>query len=205
MPDEAAAPTRERLLRSGARLFAEQGFRGVSVRDVCRAAETSSNMIHHYFGSKAGLLDAIVEQFSIRVFDVPMRLLATPPKSRGDFQSRIEMLFAATLDVFIVHRDVALVVAREQPDALPLAGYMERFVAFLETGKELGFVRESLDSDMVGGALLDRIANQVRFAPWVKRIYGSDIEDEEYRRRWCASNLDLFFHGMVAPSGATSK
>ena len=46
-------------------------------------------------------------------------------------------------------------------------------------------------------AMLDRIGNQVQFAPWIKRNSGTDISDPEYRQRWCRSNLDLFFHGMV--------
>ena len=80
---------------SGALVFAEKGFDGGSVREICKHASTSINMVHHYFGSKAGLLDAIVEQFSSQVFAVPMRLLETPPKSGDDFGSRIEMLFEA--------------------------------------------------------------------------------------------------------------
>ncbi len=200
MPDSGGAPTRERLLRSGARLIAKKGFDGVSVRDVCRDADTSANMIHHYFGSKAGLLDAIVERFSIHVFAVPMRLLEAPAKSQAEFRARIEILFETTLEAYTANRDVSLVVAREQADPPALVEYMTRFTDFLEDAKARGFVRRGLETRMVAGALLDRIANQVQFAPWIKRNYGADISDPEYKKRWCASNLDLFLFGMVPPS-----
>ena len=75
MSDPNQPPTRERLLTSGAELIADNGFNGVSVREICVHAETTVNMIHHFFGSKQGLLDAIVEQFSVGVFAVPMRFL----------------------------------------------------------------------------------------------------------------------------------
>jgi AcrR family transcriptional regulator len=197
VPSDAEASTRERLLMSGALLFAEKGFKGGSVREICEHANTSMNMIHHYFGSKAGLMDAIVEQFGSQVFAVPMRLLDTPAKSRDDFSSRMEMLFEATLDAYIEQRSVLMVVVREQADPPALTQYMKRFTEFLDQGKKKGFVRKDLDTQMVTGAMLDRIANQVQFAPWVKRNYGTDLSDPAYKKRWCASNLDLFLHGML--------
>jgi len=194
---EGSTPTRERLLQSAAALFAKKSFDGVSVREICEHADTSANMIHHYFGSKAGLLDAIFEQYSIRVFAVPMRLLETPARSLEDFLSRIEMLFEATLEAYMAHRDIMLVVLREQPDPPALVHYLTRLSDFLDEAQTRGFVREGLDTQMVTGALLDRLINQVQFAPWIKRNYGTGLSDPEYKKRWCAANLDFFFHGMV--------
>ena len=191
-------PTKDRLLKSGAILFAEKGFAGVSVREICKHAETSMNMIHHYFESKDGLLQAIVEQFSTHVYAVPMRLLDKPPRSKEDLQSRIELLFEATLDASIEHRVILMVVIRELANPGALAEYMKRFGDFLEQAKKKGFVRKELDSDMVTGFLLDRIINQIQFAPWIKKIYGRDIlSDPKYNKQWCQSNLDLFMNGIL--------
>jgi AcrR family transcriptional regulator len=194
-PDES---TRDRLLRSGTLLFGEKGFSGVSVREVCEHANTSMNMIHHYFGSKAGLLDAIVEQFSSGVFAVPMRLLDLPPRSIEEFQSRMEMLFEATVDAYIQHRDVLMVVVREQADPGALPEFIAQLAQFLEQAKDMGFVRKALDSEMITGFMLDRILNQVQFAPWITRNYGTDLlTDAAYKKRWCKSNLDVFVNGIM--------
>ncbi len=89
-------------------------------------------------------------------------------------------------------------VFREQASPTALTEYMARFAEFLERAKKKGFVREELDSNMVTGFMLDRIANQIQFAPWVKTHYGTDLlGDPEYKKRWCKSNLDLFLHGLV--------
>lgn len=168
------------------------------MREICAHAGTSMNMIHHYFGSKQGLLDAIVEQFSPGVFAVPMRLLEKEPRSKEDFLSRIELLFESTLDAYIEHRSVLMVVVREQADPQALPEYMARFASFLDRAKELGFVREEVDSNMITGFLLDRILNQVQLAPWIKRNYGTDLlSDPEYKKRWCQSNLDIFVNGIL--------
>lgn len=168
------------------------------MREVCKHANTSLNMIHHYFGSKVGLLNAIVEQYSSEVFAIPMRLLEKPARSKEDFQSRIELLFETTLDAYIEQREVMMVVVREQADPGALPQYMARFAEFLEQAKTKGFVRKALDSDMITGFILDRILNQVQFAPWIKRNYGIDLlTDAEYKKRWCKSNLDVFVNGIM--------
>ncbi len=183
---------------SGAQLMADKGFDGVSVREVCADARTSINMVHHYFGSKQGLLDAIVGQFSSGVFALPMRLLDKEPRSEAEFLSIIELLFESTLEAFMEHRLVMLVVGREQADPVALPMYMERVATFLERAKGSGFVRDEVDTDMIAGFFLDRILNQVQFAPWVKRNYGANLlSDPEYKQRWCQSNLDIFLNGIV--------
>ena len=178
--------------------MAQKGFDGVSVREICAHAGTSSNMIHHYFGSKQGLLEAIVDQFSAGVFALPMRLLDKEPQSREEFLALIQLLFETTLDAFIEHRSVMMVVVREQadPEALPM--YMERLTTFLDRAKERGLVRDDVDTAMITGFFLDRMLNQVQFAPWIERNYGTDLlSDPEYKQRWTRSNLDVFMNGIV--------
>ncbi len=191
-------PAKERILASAALLFAEKGFKGVSVREICKHAGTSMNMIHHYYGSKGGLLESIIEQFGSKVFAIPMRLLDKAPRSKDDFISRFELLFETTLDAYIEQRAVFMVVIREQasPDALP--EYMSRVSKFIKSAKSAGFVRQELDADMITGFMLDRILNQVQLAPWIEQNYGKSVmNDPDYKRQWCAANLDVFLYGLV--------
>lgn len=62
------------------------------------------------------LLDAIVDQFSVGVYALPMRLLDQEPRSEVEFVSIVELLFETTLDAYIEHRSVMMVVVREQAD-----------------------------------------------------------------------------------------
>jgi AcrR family transcriptional regulator len=189
---------RSRLLVSGAELMADKGFDGVSVREVCTHAGTSINMVHHYFGSKQGLLDAIVDQFSSGVFALPMLLLDKEPQSKAEFQSIIELLFESTLDAFIEHRSVMLVVVREQADPEALPTYMERVATFLERAKTNGFVRSQVNTGLIAGFFLDRILNQVQFAPWINRNYGADLlSNAEYKQQWCRANVDVLLNGIM--------
>jgi AcrR family transcriptional regulator len=56
-----ATVTRERLLRAGERLFAEQGVDAVRVREINQhAGQRNSSALHYHFGSRDGLLDTIL-------------------------------------------------------------------------------------------------------------------------------------------------
>ncbi|HZS84644.1 MAG TPA: TetR family transcriptional regulator [Stellaceae bacterium] len=57
----AEEPARRRLLRVAEQLFAEHGFKGVSVRALTAAAGVNLAGVNYYFGSKEGLLAAIFD------------------------------------------------------------------------------------------------------------------------------------------------
>lgn len=204
MNERSATPsTQERLLVAGAELFADRGLQGASVRAICKRAGTSMNMIHHYFGSKQGLFDAIVRDFSAAVFDVPMQLLELPARSPEDLRARMEMFLETTLDAYLRHRVVLQVLVREQAEVKAAVALLQRLGEFLNEAKERGLVREKLDTEMIVGAMLDRVLNQALFAPWILANYGTDPkEDRAYRARWCQANLDLFLHGFAAAPDA---
>jgi len=50
--------TRERILTEARRLFAERGFESTTIRSVAAAAGVDPALVHHYYGTKDGLLEA---------------------------------------------------------------------------------------------------------------------------------------------------
>jgi len=50
--------TRERILDEARRLFAERGFESTTIRAVAGAAAVDPALVHHYYGTKDGLLEA---------------------------------------------------------------------------------------------------------------------------------------------------
>src|SRR5690349_4498346 len=58
---ERRSRTREALLQAAAQLFAEQGVDHASIDAIARAAGRTSGAIYDHFGSKEGLLFALLE------------------------------------------------------------------------------------------------------------------------------------------------
>jgi AcrR family transcriptional regulator len=68
--EERKAETRGRLLDAAAALFAEQGIDGVSVDAVAGAAGRTSGAVYAHFGSKQGLLLAVLDAWRQSVVTV---------------------------------------------------------------------------------------------------------------------------------------
>lgn len=54
--------TRERILEAAYRLFVEQGFAAVSMRDLAAESGVTKSLIHHHFGSKEALWELVKER-----------------------------------------------------------------------------------------------------------------------------------------------
>jgi AcrR family transcriptional regulator len=68
--------TRERILNTAQRLFAQKGFDQVNLRELTRKAKTHLAAVNYYFGTKDQLLIALVKRASEEVCDERRRLLA---------------------------------------------------------------------------------------------------------------------------------
>jgi AcrR family transcriptional regulator len=53
--------TRDRLLKAAERLFADRGFKRVTVRDICRAARANVAAVNYHFGDKLGLYREVMQ------------------------------------------------------------------------------------------------------------------------------------------------
>lgn len=87
MHDQTAPPaadgSRQKLLASAEKLFAERGFNGVSVRDVAGAAGVNSALVAYYFGNKCGLLSAVYLRHCKPLNQERMRLLREYNRAPG--------------------------------------------------------------------------------------------------------------------------
>jgi AcrR family transcriptional regulator len=98
----AAAPareqeegTRDRILRTGERLFAEHGFVGVSMRELAAEAEVNIASIAYHFENKEGLLSEVYRRHCEPMIEERLRGLKAALRLRG--KARL----AAIIEAFI--------------------------------------------------------------------------------------------------------
>lgn len=194
-----AKNTKARLLAAGTKLIAEHGLAGASVRDICAEAEAGRNMIHHYFGSKDGLYQAILEDFSSEGFAPAIRTIETPAQSAEEFRIKLELFLTETLEALVARSLVFRIMTREREAYLPLKEFRGALVTFLQAAQESGLIHEVLNVDMIPGHFLDRLGNQVLYA----LTLGEDskeniIADPTYRREWLKANTQLLLFGIAS-------
>ena len=84
---ERKAETRTRLLDAAADLFAEQGIDGVSVDAVAEAAGRTSGAVYAHFGSKQGLLLAVLDAWKQSVLTVLLAEVAVSDSPTGQLSA----------------------------------------------------------------------------------------------------------------------
>ena len=191
--------TRERLIRVATAMIAEQGYAAATVRNICREADAAVNMVHHFFGSKEGLFDAILAGIGEDLMGVPMRIIEEPPESRQDFEARLKLFFHESLHTLIEHRLLYAVVMREQITLPAFVDYHRSVQVFLTAARCKQIVGKHIEPEMISGWIMDRLGNQVIHADWLREAVGNDVvSDEAYRKRWARANFEFLLGGLLS-------
>jgi AcrR family transcriptional regulator len=176
--------TRERLLESGLRLFADRGFRGTTVGDIETAAGLAprSGGLYKHFGSKKEVLGAVVERHLYELETVG-RIVDLMPL--GDLRAELTLLSRWVLGELDRQRELMLVFEKEGEELADLRD------AFYEVG-DLGyrvaadFVKRLLkgspglgevDADALTAIAMNALVNHRRCS-WTFHRNPLDLDDE---------------------------
>ncbi|MBO6766108.1 TetR/AcrR family transcriptional regulator [Maricaulis sp.] len=139
--------SRERILDAAEALFAEAGFEAVSMRQIATESGVDTALIHYYFGTKAGVIDAVLERRADMVnarrtasLDAYAREQAGKMTGPGLVRAYLEPTFSFILDGTPGHRHYGALIARLNSapipaeighDASPFDAVTQRFVELL--------------------------------------------------------------------------
>lgn len=107
--DDKAERSRRRVLDAALSLFAHQGFRATSVRDIADRAKVSTGNVYHHFADKEAIFRELLEEYQ-RV-TVTKRFPFTRALTNGIFPDNLEQLGAGVRDSVREYREyVALIL-----------------------------------------------------------------------------------------------
>jgi AcrR family transcriptional regulator len=132
--------TQARLLEASAELFSENGFEGVSMRQIARAADITQAAIYHHFPNKGDLYIAAIQH----IYAGRTRALVSRVSGEDDAKKQLALLVSSLLQVFDEQPQFRRIYFREL-----LAGNRERLEMMVgNVFPELGDLINSLMSEL---------------------------------------------------------
>jgi AcrR family transcriptional regulator len=188
--------SRARLLAAGKSLFARLGYEFTATAAIAREAGTSESQLIRYFGTKAGLLEAVFEEawrpLNTRVHD----LLADAPRGRD----AVEGVLSAVLSAFEHDDELATIFLfegrriRSDAEVKVSAGYIEFqdiIHRLIRRGQKDGSFAPAFDGAALAAALMGAAEAMVRERLLARRAGGRAYSDKQVHRIFSAM-LDGF-------------
>lgn len=186
---------RQHLLEVAERLFAQQGYEAVSIRQLAAEADVNIAMVSYYFGSKEKLFEALLESKMPQTRQALEQLLASETSSWEKLSKIIDMyidkFFSGKAFHRIIMRELSL---QQRPDHVKIIAEnmgrnMQIIRSIIEEGQEKGqfrYVDVELTIASIFGTLSTAINNQPLMCilmkePDVEMVYG-DAYRERFRK-----------------------
>ncbi len=128
-----ASGAREAILSAADEVFGELGFDAASTREIGERSEVNKALIHYHFGSKEGLLDAVLDGYFERL-RIEVR---SAVEGEGTLRDRLLRLVDAYGDFLSANRRFCRIVQREASGGKSAHRIQERLVPLFALGKEL--------------------------------------------------------------------
>jgi AcrR family transcriptional regulator len=205
----AADLTGAALIRETAmRLTADRGWDAVSIRDIAAAAQVSSSLVVHHYGTKARLREAVdrrVVEALTELLD-QLSLAESTHEDGSDNGDILALSMAAAFQRRFGDGVVLDYLRRLLVDGGPAASELfdalfsatERLLGAME---DAGAVTPSADRAARAAFLLVNDLAVVLLRSEVKRVLGVDPFSRSGLERWGRAVMDVYLHGaFAAPS-----
>ena len=193
--------TRTAILAAAERVFLGSGYGTASLSDIARAASVTKSLIHHHFGSKKGLWEAVKERRFIPYAERQLEMMRGSPASAELVRTSFEGFFFYLRDNPELVRILAWVFleGEDEEACAPLdKRLMTEAAEKFREGQAAGILRRDLDPRFVLFVFVGLVQHWFQDQAHFRRSFdipeGVDLNDA-YRE----AALDIFLRGVKAP------
>jgi AcrR family transcriptional regulator len=197
------------LLRAARELMAEKGSPRVTVREVAERAGVQPALVNYYFGSKQGLLRAVVALVAGNALERIREGVA----QEGSVEERLRAMVRAAVGSLAEDPFAPRLIAEQVlfAEGEVVDEFVERFArhnlelirSILEAGREAGSLRAVeplfLVPALMGSGLFFFLA-----APITRRLFGLEEITPELAGRFAEELAEVFLHGLAVRPEAAS-
>jgi len=140
--------TRTHILRAALKRFAHSGYAAASVQQIVGDASVSKPALYYYFGDKAGLFQALVDE----AHDERFRLMQAAVALGKDLKAQLIEILTASFEYLEKNRELmriafatAFAAPGEMPDGLRYSDKCERNFEFVHSVMKTALKKGALD------------------------------------------------------------
>ena len=135
--DDPSSPP-GRILQAAENIFAEQGYKAATTREIAKRAGVNLASIHYYWGSKDELCYAVIHHVMTRITELTKGLLDLPD---GDLEGGIRNIVGKLVDIFADNPNYSRLLQHRTLEGISAEIGKQLFLPILNIG--LGFIREN--------------------------------------------------------------
>lgn len=196
---EQAAATRQKLLESAQKLFAEKGYKGTSVRTINRSVNLADGLLYHYFpGGKKEIFQAVVEENVKQILEYLDHENLLEKYVAMPLEDVLEVCYCNFMEEIDRHLDIIRILFREnevrefvtKEQMQRMVGSREHWLPELLRRKmEAGEIRV-MDFETAALSVNAILMNHI-----LMKVFGAEctkIESAESRKRLIAYQVDIW-------------
>jgi TetR/AcrR family transcriptional regulator len=196
----AAEVSRRDILDAAEDCFAERGFAAASMREIARRAKTSQALLHHHFGTKANLYDAVKQRFTDR-FNVDRPARGNEPPDPAFIVSTVRGYYQFLQEHPNLSRIGAWARLEGDEQAWGASDEIwQRARTWVAGAKRAGLIRAEIDERLllvVGAAM---VQHWVEHRAFLCRALGLDPDEPGLDERYLAQALSVLLQGAGTPA-----
>lgn len=199
--------SKQRILDSATKLFAQKGYDGVGIREICKEANANICMISYFWGGKEGLYQGIIENLIEKQtkvakqfldFDIEPKILAKNEQIsllHTIFEKMIDFAYSGNVSNYIIRLLLAEQHDKRIEITSPLLEYGRKLLASI-------FEKDVNDDEIVYKFLF--IISQLNAAMVMPRFSLGQLNKNSFDEndvRIIKNNMQLYINALIKEAG----
>lgn len=197
--------TREQILIQATKSFAENGYEGASLREICNSANANVSAVKYHFGDKEGLYRTCLSEYAATRLSVVANIL-TPVNSKEELKIKLQLFAEDFLSESFNNFDMSRMLFREIENMnTVMEGIFEG--TFLQFYKQLAYVLEdaqtkkiinkNISIETTTSMIFHFLSQSVRTHHIAKKFFKKNLRNSDIQKEQIDNLLTILLHGIT--------
>ncbi len=196
--------TRELILFHAKKIFADHGYEGASLREICSAAEANVSAVKYHFGDKEGLYRTCLSEYAESRLAVVSNIL-TPVSSEEELIVKLRLFSEDFINESFINFDMSRLILREIENMNSIMeGIFEgtflqlykKLAFILEDAQKKKFINKNINIETTTSIIFYFLSQTVRTNHIAKKFFKKDMTELNTQKEHINNLLIILFHGI---------